>query len=260
MEWASRPHLWCINKNIMAKQINISIHEACSEKWESFEKTAKGGFCGRCSKNVVDFTRMSDTQIVQYFSKKPTGVCGKFYPDQLKAYQAVSENRSFSRAAFLAAGLLAVSGATPALAKEKHPSPSTEITIVSSKQAKHTSPLKTFIIIGHITHEADSLTNLAGSTITVLETGKEYTADIDGRFEITHEGNDEDSITLLIAYPSSNILEQKIIFRNALTDLGEIRLRFDILGTRTVTMGAVAFDDSYKTKESLWQKIKNIFK
>jgi hypothetical protein len=245
----------------MAKQINISIHEACSEKWESFEKTAKGGFCSRCSKNVVDFTKMSDSQIAQYFSKKPIGVCGKFYPGQLKTYQPLSENRGFSKAAFLAAGLLAVSAATPALAEGTHPSSPTEINIAASKQTQNNTTLKTFIIIGHITHEADSLTNLAGSTITILQTGKEYTANIDGRFEINYEGNDQDSITLLIAYPGSKILEQKIIFRSVLTDLGEIRLAFGIMEPTETLMGGVSIDDHYKYKPTgFWQKIKSIFK
>jgi hypothetical protein len=44
----------------------------------------KGRFCGSCQKEVVDFSSMSDNELVQFF-KKPSGgsVCGRFMTDQL---------------------------------------------------------------------------------------------------------------------------------------------------------------------------------
>ncbi|OJW60977.1 MAG: hypothetical protein BGO55_31185 [Sphingobacteriales bacterium 50-39] len=43
----------------------------------------KGRHCMACQKTVVDFTLMSDTEIIQYFSKASGSVCGRVGSDQL---------------------------------------------------------------------------------------------------------------------------------------------------------------------------------
>jgi len=43
----------------------------------------KGRFCQSCQKTVVDFTQMSDRQILEYMTRASTNTCGHFYPDQL---------------------------------------------------------------------------------------------------------------------------------------------------------------------------------
>jgi len=70
----------------MKKQFSLSVQTPCPEKWDNFTPTSNGGFCGTCSKNVVDFTKMNEKEIIDYFKNKPTGVCGRFYPRQLTTY------------------------------------------------------------------------------------------------------------------------------------------------------------------------------
>ena len=67
----------------MAKYIQIHINTACHQHWDEMQSTASGAFCQSCQKNVIDFTCMTDSQLIEYFKNKPTGVCGKFYTDQL---------------------------------------------------------------------------------------------------------------------------------------------------------------------------------
>lgn len=68
----------------MAKRLQLTIHEPCHENWEAMTPAEKGRFCGSCQKQVVDFTRMSDTQVAAFFKKPSTGsVCGRFMEDQL---------------------------------------------------------------------------------------------------------------------------------------------------------------------------------
>ena len=46
--------------------------------------TQQGRFCNACAKQVIDFSEMSDTEVLNYFSKvKNENVCGRAYPDQL---------------------------------------------------------------------------------------------------------------------------------------------------------------------------------
>lgn len=43
---------------------HISIPKPCPEKWDSFPRTLNRGFCKSCDKVVVDFTGMSNEQIL----------------------------------------------------------------------------------------------------------------------------------------------------------------------------------------------------
>lgn len=43
----------------------------------------QGRFCGSCQKIVVDFSRMTDNEVLAYFSKASQHVCGRFSNDQL---------------------------------------------------------------------------------------------------------------------------------------------------------------------------------
>jgi hypothetical protein len=43
----------------------------------------KGKFCGACRKTVIDFTSMSDRDLVQFFRNHTGNVCGRLQPGQL---------------------------------------------------------------------------------------------------------------------------------------------------------------------------------
>jgi hypothetical protein len=84
MEFQSFLHLITISDSM--KKINLSVPEPCSEKWQNFIPVEDGGFCAKCSKVVIDFTKMSDDEIISYFRRKSQNSCGRFYPEQLKTY------------------------------------------------------------------------------------------------------------------------------------------------------------------------------
>ena len=44
----------------------------------------KGRFCGSCAKTVVDFSQMSDQQVIDYLARAGQHVCGRFATDQLE--------------------------------------------------------------------------------------------------------------------------------------------------------------------------------
>lgn len=65
------------------KKIHLSIPKPCHEDWDAMTQADKGRFCGSCQKTVIDFTGMSDRQLVAFFKKPPSSVCGRVYNDQL---------------------------------------------------------------------------------------------------------------------------------------------------------------------------------
>lgn len=64
--------------------IQLSIPTPCHEDWDKMTPNQQGRFCGSCAKTVIDFSVMTDAQMLRYFENlKHENVCGKVYPDQL---------------------------------------------------------------------------------------------------------------------------------------------------------------------------------
>ncbi|ALI98853.1 hypothetical protein DC20_07525 [Rufibacter tibetensis] len=55
----------------------------------------QGRFCQNCSKTVVDFTRMSGAEVVDWLTKQKAGTCGRFSQKQLgREFVSVSASKS----------------------------------------------------------------------------------------------------------------------------------------------------------------------
>lgn len=69
----------------MKHSFQLSIETPCHETWENFKPTTTGGFCSSCQKNVIDFTKMSESELVAFFRDRSSqNLCGRFRDDQLK--------------------------------------------------------------------------------------------------------------------------------------------------------------------------------
>jgi hypothetical protein len=65
------------------KQLTISIPTPCTEDWNAMTPHQSGKFCASCQKTVVDFSRMSDAEIFNYFDNFKGATCGNFSEKQL---------------------------------------------------------------------------------------------------------------------------------------------------------------------------------
>jgi hypothetical protein len=85
------------NQKVM-KKMHISIENPCHEDWQTMTPETQGRFCGACEKTVVDFTTMSDAEILQYFSKPSVEkTCGRFRVEQLSESGTSKQNISSER-------------------------------------------------------------------------------------------------------------------------------------------------------------------
>jgi hypothetical protein len=66
----------------MTHKINIAIPKPCNQDWQSMTVVDKSRFCDSCQKNVFDFTKASDREIVMAFNKN-NNLCGRFNASQL---------------------------------------------------------------------------------------------------------------------------------------------------------------------------------
>jgi hypothetical protein len=68
----------------MQKQTSIYIPKPCHEDWNKMTRTQQGKFCESCSKQVIDFSLMSDNQILNFLSHQSGKLCGRFDAEQLQ--------------------------------------------------------------------------------------------------------------------------------------------------------------------------------
>src|ERR1700759_1365193 len=60
----------------------INIPEQCHQSWQQMTVNQEGRHCDHCCKTVVDFTKMSNEEIIRHLSNS-ANVCGRFEPQQL---------------------------------------------------------------------------------------------------------------------------------------------------------------------------------
>ncbi|MCU0436998.1 MAG: energy transducer TonB [Raineya sp.] len=68
------------------QNFKISIPKPCHEDWQKMTPQDKGRFCGACSKVVVDFTQMTEEEIIRFFQNNQNEkICGNVRKIQLDA-------------------------------------------------------------------------------------------------------------------------------------------------------------------------------
>lgn len=91
---------------------SITITKPCHETWQAMAPVIGGRYCQSCCKTVMDFTNMSNEEIISYLSANHH-VCGRFYSKQLNSIERyvvqdikkVSRFRNYRVAALFAAML-----------------------------------------------------------------------------------------------------------------------------------------------------------
>lgn len=76
---------WLLHHNgkLTIMQTKIIIPEPCHEDWNKMTPTEKGAFCTSCSKEVKDFTKSTDQEILEVLNTGNDQICGHINNSQL---------------------------------------------------------------------------------------------------------------------------------------------------------------------------------
>ena len=102
----------------MNSKFSIQIPNPCHEDWNQMLPAEQGRFCQSCEKTVVDFSQMSDDQVLNYFKLKQQNserVCGRFRAEQVSKpvqIQWQSWPRSLQRFAMALVAVVLLGGAS----------------------------------------------------------------------------------------------------------------------------------------------------
>lgn len=75
----------------MQTPLNISIPFPCHENWDAMTPETQGRHCKACDKVVVDFTNMSDEEIIIYLQKTKENTCGRMTKHQLTEHPTLNK-------------------------------------------------------------------------------------------------------------------------------------------------------------------------
>jgi hypothetical protein len=68
----------------MKTRTYLHIENPCNENWNKMTPVEKGRFCDSCATQVMDFTVMTDQQVLHYLAANNGKMCGRIHKDQLQ--------------------------------------------------------------------------------------------------------------------------------------------------------------------------------
>lgn len=193
----------------MKHPITITMPKPCEASWDDMTPEKGGRHCARCSKTVIDFTLMSDGEILDIFKKaKDNPPCGHFLASQLgrpltdTRYKPSFIKAMLQRAAAVVLLLQGMSFVSFAQQIKKK----TVTTQQSDK--KPALPSKSLAIKGTLVYD-ELQSPLANVTIRIKGTDIHATTNNDGFFELVlPTGFDISNVILEQQQPEKKMLIQ----------------------------------------------------
>ena len=265
------------------KNIHISIDTPCNEKFENFKATELGGYCMSCEKEVIDFSKMTNQQIIDKL-KNTTNSCGRFQEIQLGNLGAVYDKQSNFSFPYITAGLSLISmlgfsnlfgQETPKRASIRQTYnvksdntnwKSTKIALInkldSNKLTRIVKKNQTIKIRGKVVDENKE--PLIAANVIIKGTNSGVIADINGVFEIDVADIKNDSLTLQITYIGFVPKDISIPLNStsSIVDLDEIIMQSGavMMGAMVMTMGGYSVQEKKWTPKWVWRKTTTPFR
>ncbi len=181
--------------------IQISIPQPCHEDWQALTTVDKGRFCDSCMKNVIDFTKKTDREILEAY-KKDDKLCGRFKNTQLNREIEVVEKKSSVWLATTTAFMTLVGiESLEVMAQEKPNTEQHENFMLGKMIAPSYSAGKT--IKGTV---SDNVGPLPGANVVIKGTKISTQTDLDGNFSIEAKENE----VMVVSFIGLKTIEKKV--------------------------------------------------
>lgn len=240
------------------KTIQLTIPAPCQQRWQDMEAENTGRFCASCQKTVVDFSSLTDLELIERLARKNDSTCGRFRASQLNRKLTVSAPalqppiRLFG---LLTAGLLGYqtvqADTLPLLAEPAAQHLTLSLTTnVLPLTVEETTPTDSIRVIKGRVIEKGTTVAVPGATVVVKETSLGTNVDAEGCFQL-HIPPDlaNELITLRIA--GIGYLSQEIQLHPEHIDSLMISLNED-----SVALNQVLVVGNYK-KPTFFQRLRN---
>lgn len=194
------------------RSLTVQIPQPCHERWADMQPTERGRFCASCQKTVVDYTGLSDQELVSLLSKSLETTCGRFRNEQLNHPLMVS-NPGLTAVWHRWVGLLTMSlfGWQTAQAQVSQTSRPPQPTSVRPVYSVTTLPIQAVggsvtkrVISGRVIFmdSSGNLSPVPAADISVERYGEKTQTDSTGTFSLTILTKSQvDKLTILVSAP-----------------------------------------------------------
>ena len=230
----------------------VYVDKPCEESWDSMISNKNGKFCLQCSKNIVDFTYLSDQEIIRRITGSSGNLCGRFSSEQLNRPLVDNESAlSFSRFYKILVSLLLLVTTESTLAQSKknkllsateiYPE-QTSVPVKPQTRKKTCSPSSNLLLKGKVL-DSTSRELLPFSTVFIKNANRSVQTDSNGYFELSiPKSLFKDSLLLIISNYGYINREFRINKRD-----GSSVKEFSIIAQQVVTVEAKAVTREMRT-------------
>ncbi|MGV6828098.1 MAG: carboxypeptidase-like regulatory domain-containing protein, partial [Flavobacteriales bacterium] len=178
----------------MKKTIKIQIPEPCHENWYQMTPTEQGKFCKVCTKEVLDFTQITDEDLVKKVMQG-NKLCGRFKASQLDRELKFERKTGISVAPLAASFLLPLTmlATNPSNKNNNNYKMQGKFVSIGLSSLNNNTALK-MVITTHGKIKNIDGKPIVDAKISVKESGKTVYSDLNGAYKIS-TSNDE---TLII--------------------------------------------------------------
>jgi len=247
----------------MKKSLQLQVPVPCHENWNGMTPENQGRFCMSCQKTVIDFTAMTDYELIQYFKNLQGNTCGRFTENQLNTKYALESKRRlkwFKYFLHILIPPLLISARSYAQGMVKKNVTNCATPIVKKEKMRVTMGKPSFIqpsneITGIVTNESGEV--LAGASIFIKGTEEGIATDDKGNFILStrhdvpltlsvsyvgHEALELSIDSKEAKYPIKIFLKEKIMEQVVVTGYGFIKGRI-VTGAITSVTSVTLYED-----------------
>lgn len=239
----------------------LKIDNPCNEPWVAMNANDVGRYCVNCQKSVIDFTSLTDNEVLQIIKQTNGKLCGRLNTEQLnRVLIGTKQPSTNTKLHKILAGLLLLSSSENTIANKQHSetqiiSKSIDENLIVSKDENLNNQLLDSlknIVQGRVI-DANNKETIPFANVQIKNTDVVTTTDIDGNFKISIPDNLlTDKIVFKIVYVGYDPMEFTVYKK----ELPFTKGVFEMKQGENVTMGIIIASPPVKRK--WWQRKKKV--
>lgn len=227
----------------------LDITSPCEEKWADMKLDGNGRHCMQCVKTVIDFTKMTDAEIIALLQQKNGNICGRLHKHQMnKALIAKTPLKPSNCWGKLLPVMLLIGMSEGLVAKEKTVNKVVSIATITERKAdkKGKSKETKSFIRGRVLDDIGE--PVYGATLEIADAGIVTKADVDGYYKLYIPDSFKNSkILITVSYPSFKSVNITVKRRKL-----PVENNFDLESEHTSFTGIIV-ERRYKHPKRWWQ-------